>query len=458
MNDTVLSCDFNDVLPSSFISAHLRKTLTSASLLLFIGLVVFISFAVNNYVNNTLSITLVQPDSSEEETISFKEVVVKKGDTIKSILIEQNIPKNEIEKIINLVKDGKLSSSLKIGQRITFEYETKITENEDEDLTSEVTFLNKIVIIIDKLKTIEVIRESDNFKVEEIVVPLNKKVAKSSVSIESNFMSALKKLGLSNNSIIELINAYAYQIDFQRQIKSGDTVTVITEKYVTEDGKFSHHGKILYVSLNLSGKEYNIYRYSHNNNNANNHAFFSEDGKSVKRSLLKTPLKVIKVSSHYGNRKHPILGYTKMHKGVDFTAPAGTPIYSAGNGVITEIGWKSGYGKFIQVKHSGTLSTAYAHASNFAKNLKVGSIVKQGQIIAYVGSTGRATGPHLHYEVKIDGKHVNPMSVKTTPGIELNGKNLEKFKQFKQKIKTLNVKLDQELQADKTVEFLCDNR
>ncbi|WP_347938727.1 M23 family metallopeptidase [Rickettsia oklahomensis] len=455
MNDTALSYDFNDILQSSFISARLRNTITYTSLLLFIGLVVFVSFAVNNYVNNTLSITLVQPDSSAEEMISFKEVVVKKGDTIKSILIEQNIPRNEIEKIVNLVKDGKLSSLLKIGQHITFEYETKIIENEGEDLTSEITFLNKIIIIIDKLKTIQVIRESDSFKVEEIVVPLNKKVAKSSVSIESNFMSALKKLGLSNNSIIELINAYAYQIDFQRQIKNGDTVTVITEKYVTEDGKFAHHGKILYVSLNLSGKEYNIYNYSHDNN-TNNYAFFSEDGKSVKRSLLKTPLKVIKVSSYYGNRKHPILGYTKMHKGVDFAAPAGTPIYSAGNGVITEIGWKSGYGKFIQVKHSGRLSTAYAHASHFAKNLKVGSIVKQGQIIAYVGSTGRVTGPHLHYEVKIDGKHVNPMSVKTTPGIELNGTKLEKFKQFKKEINTLNVKLDKELQADKTVACLCD--
>lgn len=452
MKNNALSCDFDDILSVPYFSVRFKKILTSASLLSFIILVIFVSFAVNNYVNDTLSITLVHPEGDEsQETLSFKEITVRKGDTIKSILIEQNIPKNDIEKIVSLVKEGKLSPTLKIGQLITFEYETKITEKDNEDLTSEITFLNKIIIVLDKLKTLEIIRENDNFKVEEIVVPLSKKVAKSSVNIESNFMSALKKLGLSNNSIIELINAYAYQIDFQRQIKSGDTATVITEKYTTEDGKFSHHGKVLYVSLNLSGKEYNIYRYSHDNN-GNNHAFFSEDGKSVKRSLLKTPLKVIKVSSNYGNRKHPILGYTKMHKGVDFAAPTGTPIYSAGNGVITEIGWKSGYGKFIQVKHSGTLSTAYAHASNFAKNLKVGSIVKQGQIIAYVGSTGRATGPHLHYEVKIDGKHVNPMSVKTTPGIELNGKNLEKFKQFKKEIKTLNVKLDKELQMNNSAE------
>lgn len=451
MNNTTLSYEFEDILSASHISVRLRKVLTFTSLLLFIALVIFVSFAVNNYVNDTLSITLVQPENDEmQEAISFKEVTVKKGDTVKSILIGQSIPKPDIEKIVNLVKEGKLSSSLKIGQQITFEYETKITENDDEDLTSEVTFLNKIIIVIDKLKTIEVIRENDNFKVEEIIVPLSKKISKSSVVIDSSFMSALKKLGLSSNSIIELINAYAYQIDFQRQIKNGDTATVITEKYVTEDGKFSHHGKILYVSLNLSGKDYNIYRYSHDNN-ANNQVFFSEDGKSVKRSLLKTPIKVVRVSSNYGNRKHPILGYTKMHKGVDFAAPTGTPIYSAGNGVITEMCWKSGYGKFIQVKHSGTLSTAYAHASNFAKNLKVGSIVKQGQVIAYVGSTGRATGPHLHWEVKIDGKHVNPMSVKTTPGIELSGKSLEKFKQFKKEIKTLKVKLDKEKVAEVSV-------
>ncbi len=450
-NDT-LSYDFDDVLSVPYLSARFKKVLTSISLLLFIALVIFVSFAVNNYINNTLSITLIHPEAAEiQEAIAFKEVIVKKGDTIKSILSGQNIPRSDTEKILNLVKEGKLSPSLKIGQHITFEYETKITENDDNDLTSETVFLNKIILVVDKLKTIEIIRENNSFKIAEIIVSLTKTVAKSSVNIESNFMSALKKLGLSNNSIIELINAYAYQIDFQSQIKSGDTATVITEKYVTEDGEFSHYGKILYVSLNLSGKDYNIYRYSQDNNTSNQ-AFFSEEGKSVKKSLLKTPLKVIKVASHYGSRTHPVLGYTKMHKGVDFAAPTGTPIYSAGNGVITEIGWKSGYGKFIQIKHSGTLSTAYAHASNFAKGLKVGSIVKQGQIIAYVGSTGRATGPHLHYEVKIDGKHVNPMSVKTTPGVELSGKNLEKFKQFKEEIKTLNIKLDKDLQTNKVAE------
>ncbi|MFY9589703.1 peptidoglycan DD-metalloendopeptidase family protein [Rickettsia endosymbiont of Halotydeus destructor] len=452
MKTTILPYNLDSILINPAISSRLKKILNYSSLLLFIALVAFVSSSVNKYVNDTLSIKLVQAEPEDfQENIFSQTVIVKKGDTLKTILTAQNIPKVDIEKIVRLVKSGKLEATLKIGQQINFEYETKITENAEEDLASEISFLNKITIAVDKLKTIEVIRENDDFLVQNVIIPLNKELAKSSIVINSNFMSALKSLGLSNNSIIELINAYAYQIDFQRQIKSGDTATVITEKYVTEDGKFSHHGKILYVSLNLSGKEYNIYRYSHDNMQ-NNHSFFSEDGKSVKRSLLKTPLKLIRVSSHYGNRKHPILGYTKMHKGVDFAAPKNTPISSAGNGVITEMRWKSGYGNFVKIKHSGTLSTAYAHATSFAKNLKVGSIVKQGQVIAYVGSTGKATGPHLHYEVEINGKNVNPMSVKTTPGIELNGKNLVKFNQFKKEIKTLSIKLDKELKIDSNAE------
>jgi murein DD-endopeptidase MepM/ murein hydrolase activator NlpD len=392
-----------------------------------------------------MSMTIAEPEileSSEELSNEISQIItVKKGDTLKAILLRQQIPNNEINQIVKLIKDKNIESSLKIGQQLVFDYEINITEQDDEDLASESRILNKITIAYDNVKSLEIIREEESFYAKDVTKVLNKLITKSSVVINSSFMSALKSLGLSSNSIIELINSYSYQIDFQRQIKNGDTVTVITEKFVTKEGKFSHHGKVLYVSLNLSGKEYNIFRYSLDNT-SNNHDFFSEDGKSVKRSLLRTPVKLVRVSSHYGNRHHPTLGYTKMHKGVDFAAPTGTPIYAAGNGVITEIGWKSGYGKFIQIKHSQNLSTAYAHASNFAKNLKPGSIVKQGQVIAYVGSTGRTTGPHLHYEVKIGGKNINPMHVKSTPGIELAGKQLAKFKQFKSNVRSLSSELD----------------
>lgn len=423
------------------------------------GFATFVSLSINKFVSDTMSMTIAEPEileSSEELSNEISQIItVKKGDTLKAILLRQQIPNNEINQIVKLIKDKNIESSLKIGQQLVFDYEINITEQDDEDIASESRILNKITIAYDNVKSLEIIREEESFYAKDVTKVLNKLITKSFVVINSSFMSALKSLGLSSNSIIELINSYSYQIDFQRQIKNGDTVTVIAEKFVTKEGTFSHHGKVLYVSLNLSGKEYNIFRYSLDNT-PNNHNFFSEDGKSVKRSLLRTPVKLVRVSSHYGNRHHPTLGYTKMHKGVDFAAPTGTPIYAAGNGVITEIGWKSGYGKFIQIKHSQNLSTAYAHASNFAKNLKPGSIVKQGQVIAYVGSTGRTTGPHLHYEVKIGGKNINPMHVKSTPGIELAGKQLAKFKQFKSNVRSLSNELDNksEIAENSATKFL----
>ncbi|MFP3018054.1 MAG: peptidoglycan DD-metalloendopeptidase family protein [Candidatus Tisiphia sp.] len=450
---------FRLILTNPQIKFKFRVIFSYFSIFLFMGFATFVSLSINKFVSDTMSMTIAEPEileSSEELSNEISQIItVKKGDTLKAILLRQQIPNNEINQIVKLIKDKNIESSLKIGQQLVFDYEINITEQDDEDIASESRILNKITIAYDNVKSLEIIREEESFYAKDVTKVLNKLITKSFVVINSSFMSALKSLGLSSNSIIELINSYSYQIDFQRQIKNGDTVTVIAEKFVTKEGTFSHHGKVLYVSLNLSGKEYNIFRYSLDNT-PNNHNFFSEDGKSVKRSLLRTPVKLVRVSSHYGNRHHPTLGYTKMHKGVDFAAPTGTPIYAAGNGVITEIGWKSGYGKFIQIKHSQNLSTAYAHASNFAKNLKPGSIVKQGQVIAYVGSTGRTTGPHLHYEVKIGGKNINPMHVKSTPGIELAGKQLAKFKQFKSNVRSLSNELDNksEIAENSATKFL----
>lgn len=423
-----------------------RSSLCYALSIIFMAAVLFVSISIRNYINDSLPVRLVEPISeeslskSEEELIedSSVAITIKKGDTLSSILAQQKLSKQDINQIISLAKEYDMASKLQIGKQVVFDYEARIIDDEKTDLTQEDRVLNKVTFVIDKLKSLEMVRQGEKFIAKTTSIALDKFVTKSQAVIKTNLMSTLKSLGLSSNSIIELINYYSYQIDFQRQLKHGDTITVISEKFFTKEGGFSHQGNILYASLNLSGKDYNMYRYDYDQAKI----FFSEDGKSIKRSLLKTPMKVTKISSHYGNRKHPTLGYNKMHKGVDFAAPVGTPIYAAGNGVVTEIGVKSGYGKYIQIKHSSTLSTAYAHASKFAKNLKIGSVVKQGQVIAYVGMTGRTTGPHLHYEVKIAGKHVNPMSVKTSPNIELSGTKLAKFKQFKQDIKALSSKLD----------------
>jgi murein DD-endopeptidase MepM/ murein hydrolase activator NlpD len=254
-------------------------------------------------------------------------------------------------------------------------------------------------------------------------------------------MSSLQKAGMSTTNIVKLINAYSHQIDFQRQIKSGDKITVIAEKFITDANEFSHHGEVLYASLKTQKNEYNIYNYS-TNNKPKDAVFFTDKGNSIKSTLLRTPVNVVRISSHFGYRKkHPVLGYGAMHKGVDFAAAVGTPIYAAGDGDVEFVGWKSGYGRFILIKHNRTLSTAYAHASKFSKNLKRGDKIKQGDIIAYVGKSGRVTGPHLHYEVRVNGKQVDPMKFKSTPGVHLAGNKLIDFQKHQEKIKLLSKKL-----------------
>ena len=447
----ILSC----ILPSGLILIHTQKVLvgiqstlinisdirraltTSKAAFVYVAAICFvvlafaISFSVNRFVNDTLSISLNVPEDGIE-TKNKIDVFVQKGDTLSKILYRQEIPVMEVQAILDSTKKLKNNITLQLGQKITFDYDLAMQDRDSDDLIDEASTLKRIAISIDKVRSIEILKTANGFIAQNLDIPLKRMWIRSSTIVKSNFMSAARALGISNSNVVDLVNIYSHQIDFQRQVKPGDNLDLIVEKYVTEDGQFSHYGKVVFASLNLSGKDYKIYRYSHDD--SDNAQYFSEDGKSVKRNLLRTPMAVARISSGFGNRKHPILGYTKMHKGVDFFAPKGTPIYAAGNGVITDIGWKSGFGNYVQIKHSSTLATAYGHANAFAKGLVRGSAVKQGQVIAYVGQTGRATGPHLHYEVKINGKHVNPLSIKTSPGVELNGSKLSEFASFKRKI------------------------
>lgn len=414
---------------------------------LFVGLVVFICVIIfsGEYINNFFPNNLFDNiDFSEEEASTeakIQEIVIKKGDTLGAILRKQDLPNSDIRDLIKLSNDQKITSQLKIGQKLVFEYSIKLTEKEDSDLNEESYSLDRMVFVKDKIHSIEFVRQDDKFIAHNIKAPLKKLITQYNATINSSLIASLKKAGMSTNSIVRLINAYSHQIDFQRQIRSGDKVTVITEKFVTENDEFSHHGKILYANLNSQKTDYNIYMFSPSGKKEDL-LFFSEDGQSIKSTLLRTPVKYSRISGTYGYRKkHPILGYGRMHKGVDFAASTGTPIYSAGNGVITFMGWKGGYGRIVIVKHNKSLSTAYAHASKFAKGLRKGSRVKQGDIIAYVGKSGGATGPHLHYEVRINGKQVNPMKFKSTPGIKLTGAKLTNFNKHKERILKLGKKL-----------------
>ncbi|MEM6339437.1 MAG: peptidoglycan DD-metalloendopeptidase family protein, partial [Pseudomonadota bacterium] len=363
----------------------------------FVGLVVFVCVIIfaGKYINNFFPNNLFDNiNFSEEETSTeakIQKVVIKKGDTLGAILRKQDLPNSDIRDLIKLSNDQKITSQLKIGQKLVFEYSIKLIEKEDSDLNEESYSLDRMVFVKDKIHSIEFVRQDDKFIAHNIKAPLKKIITQYNATINSSLIASLKKAGMSTNSIVRLINAYSHQIDFQRQIRSGDKITVITEKFVTENNEFSHHGKILYANLNSQKTDYNIYMFSPSGKKEDLH-FFSEDGQSIKSTLLRTPVKYSRISGTYGYRKkHPILGYGRMHKGVDFAASTGTPIYAAGNGVITFQGWKGGYGRIVIVKHNKRLSTAYAHASKFAKGLKKGSRVKQGDIIAYVGKSGGAT-------------------------------------------------------------------
>jgi|GEM_PF-109895 len=413
----------------------------------FTGIVVLaiILFFTKEYIASNLSVDFFSDltnntqEASQENVI--REVTIQKGDTLGAILREQDLPNEDIRELIRLAQAEKITSSLKIGQVFTFSYDLELIETPGDDLNEEKLSLNRMAFQVDKINSIEFIRQDNQFVAHHISAPLQKLVIQYETTIDSSVISSLKKAGMSTNSIIKLINAYSHQIDFQRQIRSGDKITVLTEKFVTDKNEFSHHGEILYASLKTRGNEYNIYRYSPDNKSSNAQ-FFSDDGTSIKSNLLRTPVKVARISGHFGYRKkHPVLGYGAMHKGVDFAAAIGTPIYAAGSGKIEFIGWKSGYGRFLLIKHNGNLSTAYAHASKFASNLKRGSRVKQGDIIAFVGKSGRVTGPHLHYEVRVNGQQVNPMQFKSTPGIKLKGPKLANFNKYKEQIKTLGNKL-----------------
>ena len=258
-------------------------------------------------------------------------------------------------------------------------------------------------------------------------------------TIENNLYISALKAGMHENTLLEMINLVGFSVDFQREIRNGDTFEVLfTKKIDILNNSLIKTKPITFVSLNLSGKELNFFNY------VDEHGlpqYYDEKGKSSKRTLMKTPINGARLSSRYGNRKHPILGYTKMHRGLDFAAPTGTPVFAAGDGVIEKVGWNGSYGKYIRIRHTGTYKTAYAHLSGYSKNIKVGKRVLQGKTIGYVGSTGRSTGPHLHYEVIKNNKKVNPMKIKLPTGKNISASNLQNYKDHIADIIKLKVSL-----------------
>ena len=343
---------------------------------------------------------------------------VGKGDTLVGLLIKNQVPKAEAHNVVVALKKEFNPRALKVGQRIN------VTLDRHEKL-GDAAAVKELAIKLPNLSTVELARLANgSFNVAATKEELFKNAYRAHGTVKTSFSQAADDAGLPMSAINELIKAYSYDVDFQRDIHPGDTIEVLLDRKTTKNGEVGGYENLRYAALTLNGKKHEIFRFK---DNYGEFAWYDGKGRAVKKSLIRTPIDGARISSGFGMRNHPILGYSKMHRGVDFAAPTGTPIFAAGDGTVTFKGWKGGYGNFVEIRHNGTYSTAYGHISRFGK-ISVGNRVKQGQIIAYVGSTGQSTGPHLHYEVRQNGAQVNPTAKQFNLAAGLSGKQLAAFK------------------------------
>ena len=276
---------------------------------------------------------------------------------------------------------------------------------------------------INNTSSIEVRKFKDDYNIKENILKLYRKEIVVKNKISNNLYNAAIEVQIEPNIIIEFARIFGFEVDFQRDIRKEDWFEIYYEKFEDDNGKVRDTGKIIYASMYVNGEEINLYNFKFNDEEE----YYDIKGKSITKSLMKTPINGARLSSSFGMRKHPILGYNKMHRGTDFAAPSGTPIMASGSGTITRARWCGGGGNCIKIKHNSTYETIYAHMKSFAKGIKEGRKVRQGQIIGYVGSTGLSTGPHLHYEVVVNGKKVNSQKLKLPSGKILKGKARELF-------------------------------
>ena len=341
---------------------------------------------------------------------------IKKGDTIQKILKKYKVQNNEIQTVINQYKKYSNPNKLLVGDKIDIIIK--------EDVLKSKGSIVKFSVPITKSTTISIIRnEENNIISKKIITKLYKKKTIAENTIEKNLYSAAMEAKINPDTIIEFARIFGFEIDFQRDIRKNDYFKILYEKYFDENGEFVKSGPILYAYMSVNEKEISLYKFGKDKD----YGYFDMNAKSVEKALMKTPINGARLSSSFGMRKHPISGFNKMHQGTDFAAPMGTPIMASGTGTITRAKWCGGGGNCIKIKHNSTYETIYAHMKSFAKGMKVGKKVKQGQIIGYVGSTGLSTGPHLHYEVIVNGKKINSQTLKLPSGKVLKDEERKQF-------------------------------
>jgi murein DD-endopeptidase MepM/ murein hydrolase activator NlpD len=353
---------------------------------------------------------------------------ISSGETFDKILNNYSISNEEILEIKkNLNSDYDLNN-LKTNLDIKF----TIDQSNNKKITS-------FLFPVSRTEKIQLTKNLDTniFKKKIIITNLNKKIHFKEGKITESLYKTAVDLNVQPNIIIEFARIYGFQVDFQRDIRKNDNFQIMYEVFQDDNGKVFETGNIIFADLKLSGTNNSLYYFDKKGSEGH----YDQNGKSVEKALMKTPINGARLSSAFGMRKHPIDGYNKMHRGTDFAAPMGTPIMASGSGVITRARWCGGGGNCVKIKHNSTYETIYAHMKNFAQGIKEGSRVKQGQIIGYVGSTGNSTGPHLHYEVIVNGKKINSQKLKLPSGKTLKGKEREVFEVNRIKLDVLKSEL-----------------
>lgn len=350
----------------------------------------------------------------------LKKTHLKKNETFSKMLYRLDFNNNDIIKIIssiqNLRNSSQFLSALPIGMKINYAYPSKLTGG---------------ALKLSFSKTNDIFVWQDNFNTYHSQIFLRPTKLEDTFikgTINSSLYKSAVKLGMPENTLFEMVRLLGFSVDFQREIRKGDSFEVMFTKQIDLiENRVIDTKPINFVSIILSGHELNFFEYKDKYGFS---GYYDENGKSSKRTIMKTPINGARLSSKYGSRRHPVLGYTKMHRGIDFAAPRGTPVFAAGDGIVEKAGWNGSYGRYIRIRHTGTYKTAYAHLSGINKKIKTGKRVSQGKIIGYVGSSGRSTGAHLHYEVLLNNQQINPMRVKLPSGKNIPKKDLNRYKSY----------------------------
>ena len=378
----------------------------------------------NNFIDNIyLKKTLIHIVENLDPKYKKVKHKIKNGETFDKILENYSIEKSEIYKIKNSLKKKVNLNKLNTKQIIQFSLDK--TNNKIDEFTFQISNTKKIFL--------KRSFEKDKFSEEILSIQLDKKIIYKENIIMQSLYKAASDENIPINIIVDFAGIYGFQVDFQRDIRKKDKFQIMYEIFLNEKKEIVETGEILFANLELSGQDNSLYHFDIEGSEGH----YDKNGKSVKKALMKTPINGARLSSPFGMRKHPIDGFNKMHRGTDFAAPMGTPIMASGDGVVKKAGWCGGGGNCVKIKHNSTYQTVYAHMSKFARGIKSGVRVKQGQTIGYVGSTGKSTGPHLHYEVIVNGKKVNSQKLKLPSGKILKGDERKLFETKKIKLDVL---------------------